>query len=274
MHKSYVIRKDRLAEDIKHYTHYSDTKLSYAKKSEDVLSEIKRYIDENDDLDAKVIMELMFQTDTPHLFISHKSQNSNQAIRLANILFEEYKIKSFIDSQVWQHIDVVGKMINDKTSILEESGGTTTYNHTSANIVASNMFSMLSVALLETMDRSDGYLYIDSNIDDGEKLSYNNIKTLKTKSPWLFLEATYASTLRQRKQVRPKINYDSQPMTESAGIEKFNRSEASFNYEVSIGEATHIDSLYSSLGFKGRASHPLYYLDMIYKHLDYNSRRL
>lgn len=273
MHKSYVIKKDNLARDLQFYDQYSDQKITYAKKSEDVLNEIEEYIKTHEEIDAKKIMGLMFQTDTPHLFISHKSQNASQAIRLANILYSEYEIRSFIDSQVWQHIDVVGKMINDKTSILEVNGSKTTYNYKSTDIVASNMFSMLSVALLETMDLSDGYLYIDSNDYDNNKISNDNIEQLKTKSPWLFLEAKYASMLRSRKQERPSPTYDSRPMNESAGIEDLRKSETSFSYEFPIGDAIHLNSLYNAFGFKGQATHPLKYLDLIYRHLDYNSRR-
>jgi len=273
MHKSYVIKKESLARDLFHYDSYSDEKISYAKKSDDVLIEIKDYIESNEEIDAKKIMGLMFPADTPHLFISHKSQNANQAIRLANILHSEYKIKSFIDSQVWQHIDVIGKMINDKTSIMEVRDSKTIYNYKSADIVASNMFSMLSVALLETMDSSDGYLYIDSNDYDNNKISSDNINQLITKSPWLFLEARYASMLRSKKQKRPKITNDSYPMNESAGIEELRKSGTSFSYEFPIGEAVHLDSLYNAFDFKGRADHPLKYLDLIYNNLDSNSRR-
>lgn len=271
MQKSYIINSNALSKELDEYSEYSDTKLSYTKKN-DVLSEIQTYIDNNDEINANFIMKLMFPKDRPHLFLSHKSQNASQAIRLANILYNKYEITSFIDSQVWQHIDIVSDMINYKTSLINDKNGRKTYSHRSANIVSSNLFSMLSVSLLETMDISDGYIYIDSNQDEKDNLSIDNIKELQTKSPWLFLEAKYASNIRIRSHPRPIPTYDSKPTNESRQQAKIEKSP-SFSYKMCIGEATTLNSLCNIFDYNWKASSPLEYLDWMYNLFDSSANR-
>ena len=116
MQKKYIIKQKNLQQDLLDYTDYSNSKLSYAKKDEDVLLEVRRYIEDNESIDTQEIINRIFPLDEPHIFISHKSEFASHAIRLANILYDKFSIVSFIDSQVWHHIDDVSEMINHNVS--------------------------------------------------------------------------------------------------------------------------------------------------------------
>lgn len=271
MQKKYIIKQRNLQQDLMHYTQYSDSELSYAKKNEDVISEVKRYIDENDKIDTQEIMNKIFPLDEPHMFISHKSEFASHAIRLANILYDKFHIVSFIDSQVWHHIDDVSEMINHKVSKIREDGNTITYNHKSTSIVASNMFAMLSSSLFDVMDCSDGFIYIDSNNEEqSEKINRENARNLRTQSPWIFLEMTYASKLRKKMHVRPDIlAEDAMVIKSTAGTEDYSeRRRVSFEYSREIIDSKYISSLNSILSMQGNYIHPLFNLDRIYRELD------
>lgn len=271
MQKKYIIKQRDLQRDLIDYTEYSNSELSYARKDEEVLSEVKKYIEENDNIDTQEIINRIFPLDEPHVFISHKSEFASHAIRLANILYDKFHIVSFIDSQVWHHIDDVSEMINHKVSKIREHGNTITYSRKSTSIVASNMFAMLSSSLFEVMDCSDGFIYIDSNNEEQpEKINRGNAKSLNTQSPWLFLEITYASKLRKKMHVRPKIlAEDAMVIKSTAGNESLSeRRSVSFDYSKEIIDSKEIASLSRVLRTPRNFVHPLFNLDRIYSELD------
>jgi len=271
MQKKYIIHQDNLNTDLLGYYSYSDSQLTYAKKSDDVLNEVRDYVSKNERIDTNEIMKRMFPIDDPHIFISHKSEHASDAIRLANVLYDKFNIISFIDSQVWHHIDEVSNIINNKISKIREIGDTITYSHKSTSIVASNMFAMLSSSLFEVMDCSDGFIYIDSNknkqIDEIDK---GNVKSLKTQSPWLFLEMTYASKLRKKMHKRPSMRLAEDAMLKGrVGIESLStRQKIEFDYSKEIIESVTISSIKNAISLPRNNSHPLYNLDNIYRVLD------
>lgn len=81
-----------------------------------LITEIKNYIKDNDVINTETIINKLFPTKTPHLFISHKSEDAKEAITLANILHSKFGIESFIDSQVWHHINDIQKILDDEFS--------------------------------------------------------------------------------------------------------------------------------------------------------------
>jgi len=269
MQKKYIINQDDLERDLIDYTKYSDSEITYAKKNSDVISEIREYINTNDRIDANKIMQKIFPINEPHVFISHKSEHSGHAIRLANIIYDKFKIVSFIDSQVWHHIDDVSNMINKKVSKIREDGDTITFSHKSASIVASNMFAMLSSSLFEVMDCSDGFIYIDSNRENQiDKIEKGKTEDLKTKSPWIFLEMTYASKLRKKMHKRPIIGLMMESASASTGLESYSEpKKIEFDYSKEIIDSVKIETISDVLAMKNH-HHPLLNLDNIYKLLD------
>ena len=146
MQKKYTIKLEQLRTDLDDYKKsrfvHSD-KLMYdginVNDRDRLITEIKNYIKDNDVINTETIINKLFPTKTPHLFISHKSEDAKEAIALANILHSKFGIESFIDSQVWHHINDIQKILDEEFSKKSEN----LYDYKKSNIVSSNIFSML-----------------------------------------------------------------------------------------------------------------------------------
>lgn len=276
MQKKYTIKLEQLRIDLDDYIRYNTVpldKLIYgginANDRDELINEITDYIKHNDAINTETIIGKLFPTQTPHLFISHKSEDAQKAITLANILYSKFGIKSFIDSQVWHHINDIQKILDEEFSKKSEN----LYDYKKSNIISSNIFSMLSSSLYKTIDDSDGFIYIDRNNEHGDiRISKSNMVSIKTESPWIYLENIYTNSLRIKKHNRERIllekagfnNYaaDSQVSTES-------RKEPKFIYSTSLVNAVEIKSLKNALNtqYDKNNHHPLEGLDYFYNQL-------
>ena len=273
MQKKYTIKLEQLRSDLDNYKKSSfvhSDKLMYdginVNDRDRLITEIKNYIKDNDVINTETIINKLFPTKTPHLFISHKSENAKEAITLANILHSKFGIESFIDSQVWHHINDIQKILDDEFSKKREN----LYDYKKCNIVSSNIFSMLSSSLYRTIDDSDGFIYIDRNdAHEDIGISKSNMVNIKTESPWIYLENIYTNSLRIKQHNRKKImlekaglnNYaaDSQVSTES-------RKEPKFIYSTDLVDAVEIKSLNNAFNvqYDKTKKHPLEGLDYFY----------
>lgn len=273
MQKKYTIKLEQLRSDLDNYKKSSfvhSDKLMYdginVNDRDRLITEIKNYIKDNDVINTETIINKLFPTKTPHLFISHKSEDTKEAITLANILHSKFGIESFIDSQVWHHINDIQKILDDEFSKKREN----LYDYKKCNIVSSNIFSMLSSSLYRTIDDSDGFIYIDRNdAHEDIGISKSNMVNIKTESPWIYLENIYTNSLRIKQHNRKKImlekaglnNYaaDSQVSTES-------RKEPKFIYSTDLVNAVEIKSLNNAFNvqYDKTKKHPLEGLDYFY----------
>ncbi|MBL4376118.1 hypothetical protein [Klebsiella pneumoniae] len=273
MQKKYTIKLEQLRSDLDNYKKSSfvhSDKLMYdginVNDRDRLITEIKNYIKDNDVINTETIINKLFPTKTPHLFISHKSEDAKEAITLANILHSKFGIESFIDSQVWHHINDIQKILDDEFSKKREN----LYDYKKCNIVSSNIFSMLSSSLYRTIDDSDGFIYIDRNgAHEDIGISKSNMVNIKTESPWIYLENIYTNSLRIKQHNRKKImlekaglnNYaaDSQVSTES-------RKEPKFIYSTDLVDAVEIKSLNNAFNvqYDKTKKHPLEGLDYFY----------
>lgn len=273
MQKKYTIKLEQLRSDLDNYKKSSfvhSDKLMYdginVNDRDRLITEIKNYIKDNDVINTETIINKLFPTKTPHLFISHKSEDAKEAITLANILHSKFGIESFIDSQVWHHINDIQKILDDEFSKKREN----LYDYKKCNIVSSNIFSMLSSSLYRTIDDSDGFIYIDRNdAHEDISISKSNMVNIKTESPWIYLENIYTNSLRIKQHNRKKImlekaglnNYaaDSQVSTES-------RKEPKFIYSTDLVDAVEIKSLNNAFNvqYDKTKKHPLEGLDYFY----------
>ncbi|ELA3333949.1 hypothetical protein RFL90_005110 [Klebsiella pneumoniae] len=273
MQKKYTIKLEQLRSDLDNYKKSSfvhSDKLMYdginVNDRDRLITEIKNYIKDNDVINTETIINKLFPTKTPHLFISHKSEDAKEAITLANILHSKFGIESFIDSQVWHHINDIQKILDDEFSKKREN----LYDYKKCNIVSSNIFSMLSSSLYRTIDDSDGFIYIDRNdAHEDIGISKSNMVNIKTESPWIYLENIYTNSLRIKQHNRKKImlekaglnNYaaDSQVSTES-------RKEPKFIYSTDLVNAVEIKSLNNAFNvqYDKTKKHPLEGLDYFY----------
>ncbi|MGK3191556.1 hypothetical protein [Enterobacter soli] len=183
------------------YLSRCDDALVYSKVSnEDIDSKIFDAV--NGEISAKTLADSLFPDSEPHIFISHSSKDVNLAIRLANTLYEKYDIISFIDSQLWGHIDYALKEMHEKHCKIP---GSSSYYYGKSNNLLSHMHAILSMALMRVMDNADGVIFIESGNSIYQYMGEDTInprdaieKKSETLSPWISSEVNFANNLRSK----------------------------------------------------------------------------
>lgn len=212
MHKSFKIEKCSLEKLINNnkviFDHFEDSHLAYMSKVDEERLDRMIFDAANGKINADEIIKAYFPSMTPHIFISHSSKDKKPAIKFANYLFYTYGITSFIDSQIWGHINHAIKILNNKYSKIKEDGNSITYNHRKANIISSNIYAMLTIALINTMDNSDSLILLESdNSVGGDKYDVEKVLdcTYETESPWIYSEVNFSRLLRPKQHDRPDL---------------------------------------------------------------------
>ncbi|HHH6578828.1 TPA: hypothetical protein ACP2OU_004624, partial [Escherichia coli] len=154
----------------------------------------------NGEISAKILTDNLFPENEPHIFISHSSKDVNVAIKLANTLYEKYNIISFIDSQLWGHINYALKEMHDRYCKIPDAPY---YHYEKSNNLLSHMHTILSMALMRVMDNADSVIFIESSNSIHQYMGDATIPpqeaiemTAGTLSPWISAEVNFANTLR------------------------------------------------------------------------------
>ena len=94
----------RILSNNSYFLSSNSSSLNYSNiKNDEIDSHIFNAV--NGEISAKTLTDNLFPESSPHVFISHSSKDVSIAIRFANTLYDKYGIVSFIDSQLWGHID-------------------------------------------------------------------------------------------------------------------------------------------------------------------------
>lgn len=216
MLEKFIVNKSVLISNNDYMTNKKD-ELLYSKQKEEIQSSIFQAV--NGEISAKNLTDKLFPEKKPHVFISHSSKDVSEAIQLANTLHEKYDVISFIDSQLWEHIDYAIKKMHDMYCKIPNSSSY--YYHKSNNLL-SHMHAILSMALMRVMDNADCVMFIESENSiykymEGEKINPRNIieDKLETLSPWISSEVNFANNLRKKGH----IDRGHPALEENAGME-------------------------------------------------------
>lgn len=125
------------------------------------------------------------------VFISHAHKDYKTASMLAGYLYEEYGLRSFIDSVYWGYIADLLYDLNYHYSLIEKDGRRIRYDYNTGNFLSANVHIMLSNALMRMMDACECLIFIDSD----NSLKYKKDQST-TPSPWLFEEISFSQYLR------------------------------------------------------------------------------
>ncbi|MEQ9891839.1 hypothetical protein [Pectobacterium aroidearum] len=179
----------------------------------------------NDSINYEEFKNIWFPDVNAHVFISHSHVDKDKAIALANFLFSKFGIRSFIDSEVWGHMDDALRELNNKHN--KFPGKENTYIHDRCNRLASNLNMILSSALIKMIHDSECLVFIntiDSCIQNGDEF--------RTQSPWIFTELLMSSML-EKKEHKDRPSDLRKSLSESrvfVGNEELN--EAIFSYPL------------------------------------------
>lgn len=154
---------------------------------------IQYFIDtsiDNGCLKASEINNIIYPLEDCHVFISHSSIDKDNAKKLANWLWSNFHIKSFIDSLFWGCISDLQAEMDQK--ICSYNPTRRTWNYSDRNYSTAYVHMLLSNALTEMIRNTECFIFIDSNnsitIDeDGFEKD--------TSSPWIFHELYTVNTI-------------------------------------------------------------------------------
>ena len=122
------------------------------------------------------------------VFISYSHLDEEKAQYLYWFLTVQCNLHVFFDSTIWHSADLLLKAIDDKYC---KNTTNNNYNYNKRNFSTSHVHTLLSMAMLNAIKRSECFLFIESNnsltLKDG-------IKDLSL-SPWIYQETEFANSL-------------------------------------------------------------------------------
>ena len=101
--------KENLSDDIE------SRELLFESPKKALRQQLKNYLSPNNDLNGDEIMRDCFpMINDVRFFISHSHKDEALAIKLANLIFSSCRMKSFIDSMVWDYSQELLRDIDDE----------------------------------------------------------------------------------------------------------------------------------------------------------------
>lgn len=185
---------------------YYDRLLIDGKKRNDkivatVHKNLTAYLRPDGSIDGALLSSDWFPEIQAHAFLSHSHKNEDDAIVLSQILFEQCKIVTFIDSCVWGYCDDLIKILDDRYCISEDKRY---YRYSDRNRTTSFVHTLLSTALTKMIDRCECLFFLntpDSIIPDP--------KRSETSSPWIYYELLQTQVIRRKKREEGQRMYSS-----------------------------------------------------------------
>lgn len=210
------------------------------------------FITNNGKLDGSKMQSNWFPQVNVEAFISHSHKNEKRAIAFAGWLFDNFGIKTFIDSCIWGYADELLKIIDDDYC---RNVGDSTYNYKKRNYSTSHVHMMLSTALSMMIDKTECLFFLNtpSSISSSEVVN-------KTESPWIYSEIAITQMIRQETPRRRKIQ-ETKLFSKGGVINEQLRIE----YEVGLGHLMNIDTINLNDWVKGdKLLNPYSSLDKLY----------
>lgn len=164
----------------------------FAIQKEKIEKNLKEFYLNETTLDGSELKNNWFPDVDCQVFLSHSHKDNEEIMGLAGFLSEEYKIKSFIDSNVWGYANDLLREIDNEYCYDEDRKH---YIYESRNFSTAHVHMMLNTALMEMLDKCECIIFINTinTIGDVE----NTIKT-GTYSPWIYSELNMIKHLRTR----------------------------------------------------------------------------
>lgn len=202
-----------------------DLHLNYKK---DISESLDSYLKINGHVDANELSGDWFPTVEADIFISHSHADEDLALILAGWLFEEFELKSFIDSTVWGNIANLQKEI-DRPLIMSNGN----YSYQKRNQSTAYVHLLLSSALTKMIDNSEAIFFLSTN---------NSLKVYEehiTESVWIYHEIFTSKFLRKQLPLRMRMLQK----CFSGGVLETKVSDGyKFDFKLDLNEFKRIDS--------------------------------
>lgn len=147
-------------------------------------------------LSAKDIQADWFTKLEIPIFISHSHKDEELAVNLAGIIYERFKIVSFVDSTVWGHSNDLLKSLDNKYCLNEGKG---TYSYEKRNYSTAHVHAMVFNALSMMIDQAECVIFLNT---PNSIVPKSVIGEDATTSPWIYTELEISRTIRRRQPQR------------------------------------------------------------------------
>jgi len=157
---------------------------------------LSSYLEPNNKLNAKEIINNWFPTIDANIFISHSHKDKKLAISFSGWLKEEFGLTSFIDSCVWGYSDDLLRKLDDEYCWQQKSE---TYSYKKRNNSTSHVHTMLTTSLLNMIDNCECLIFLNTP----SSISTSDIdESTNTDSPWIFYEIATSKLIRRNLPTR------------------------------------------------------------------------
>ncbi|MCQ2232234.1 MAG: toll/interleukin-1 receptor domain-containing protein [Paludibacteraceae bacterium] len=165
----------------------------FKEREKSALSFLKKKIDPNTGVfDAEELKKCWLPVDEQyHIFISYSHDDKPKAIKLAS-WFESHGVRCFLDAYYWNNADDLLKSIDDAKC---KNPNRETYSYKKRNYSTSLIHAMLSMAIMEAIDKCDFGIFIES--PNSLTLNLDNIQSF-TLSPWIYEELNLMTSIEKR----------------------------------------------------------------------------
>lgn len=196
MYRGYNIRIDSsISEDFEDYYKIGLSITERTKTS--IRKNLNAFISEKGIIQGTQLQNNWFPEVKTHVFLSHSHTDEKAAIAFAGILYDFYKIETFIDSIVWGYSNDLLKQIDKKYCI---NSDLKSYNYDKRNYSTSHVNLMLSTALNKMIDNCECIFFMNTP----NSVSPDPTKN-KTASPWIYSEISTTQIIRKKVPTRKTL---------------------------------------------------------------------
>lgn len=160
-------------------------------------SNLEKYV-KTGTINGSKLQNDIFPTVDADIFISHSHKDKDLANALAGWINEKFRLKVFIDSNVWGYAQELLEDINSVYSNKRENdNGGYTYNYQDCNNASQHVNMMLSVALQKMIDKVECIILLNTD-NSISVFDEQNKKIDATYSPWIYSEIVCTQIVRKK----------------------------------------------------------------------------
>ena len=178
---------------------YNDAKFLIRKnKVKELVEDLA--VGEGNILNGQKIQDNCFTTKLPeefHIFVSHSHADVNLIESFAMIMKRAFDVNCFVDSMVWNGKDDEDGILRrlNQFNIIEQNNGVTRYYHEPVIRTADHVHAMLSMALMEMIDKCEMGLFVHSDNSVLPEIKTNDFTDM-TLSSWIYEEICIMNHIR------------------------------------------------------------------------------
>ena len=183
-------------------------------------------------IDGNEVIKTWFPAIECDIFLSHSHKDKYKAIALAGLLWENFGLKTFIDSTIWGFSDDLLKIL-DNRYCLHENGEN--YSYEKRNYSTSHVHMMLNSALNKMIDNCEAVFFLNTP----NSISPNNTIKNSTNSPWIFSEI--ATTQIIQKKTPARLKPETRMFSNKTQLSESAREQLTVEYQMDLNHLTKID---------------------------------